>query len=271
MSISILSEHKTLITALTLWAFLLGGLPAFAQQKITVSNAHSHNDYERPGAFTQAYKAGFGSVEADIHLKDGKLYVAHDDDDIDQRSTLESVYLQPLDVVLKQNKGRIYKDKQKGLQLLVDIKTEALSTLDALILLLQQYPSIISNKNINIVISGNRPPPSAFASYPSFIWFDGRPSEQYDDAAGKKLGLISDNYYKYARWNGAGDILEKEKLALKTVVDKAHAMGKPFRFWATPDTEASWKLFMELGVDFINTDKVTDLANFINKQQKVDR
>ncbi len=263
---SVLPKHKILVTVFALWALVLGGFPLFAQQKITVANAHSHNDYERPGAFTLAHGAGFGSVEADIHLKNGILYVAHDDVDIDQHKTLESVYLQPLDKVLKQNKGRVYADKKKGLQLLVDIKTEAQSTLDALIVLLKKYPSIISNKNINIVISGNRPLPSAYATYPSFIWFDGRPSEQYTDAAGKKLGLISDNYFKYASWNGTGDITEKEKQALKTVIDKAHNMGKPFRFWATPDTPASWKLFMELGVDFINTDKVVELANFINKQ-----
>lgn len=263
---TILYKHKILVTVFAVWAFVLGGLPALAQQKITVSNAHSHNDYERPGAFIQAYEAGFGSVEADIHLKNGTLYVAHDDVGIQNNKTLESVYLQPIENVLKKNKGQIYTDKQKRLQLLVDIKTEALSTLDALIDLLKKYPSIISNKNINIVISGNRPIPSAYANYPSFIWFDGRPTEQYDDAATKKLGLISDNYYKYARWNGTGDITEKEKQALKTVMDKAHAMDKPFRFWATPDTQTSWKLFMELGVDYINTDKVAELATFINRQ-----
>jgi alkaline phosphatase len=32
----------------------------------TVSNAHSHNDYEQPIPFRMAYQAGFGSVEADI-------------------------------------------------------------------------------------------------------------------------------------------------------------------------------------------------------------
>jgi alkaline phosphatase len=262
----LLSKNKILHSFL-LWSigtFFLQA--ACAQGKISSSQAHSHNDYDRPGAFYAAYQAEFGSLEADIHLKEGVLYVAHDDVGIAKERTLEALYLQPLEKQLKKYKGGVYKDKQKSLQLLVDIKTEAISTLDALVALLSNYPLIMSSKKIKLVISGNRPSPSAYVTYPPYIWFDGRPSEQYDDTASKKLGLISDNYFKYARWNGTGVIPEKEKLALKAAIDKAHGMGKPFRFWATPDTEASWKLFMELGVDYINTDRVPELADFIKKQ-----
>lgn len=268
MSTGSIANAKIAVLCVFMTTGMLLSLLTPAQKRVSASNAHSHNDYERPGAFTVAHRAGFGSVEADIHLKDGILYVAHDDVGISKEKTLEALYLRPLETLLKENGGKVYPDKQKRMQLLVDIKTEGLSTLEALVDLLKKYPFIISSKKVQLVISGNRPMPSAYATYPSFIWFDGRPTEQYDPAARKKLGLISDNYYKYARWNGTGAITEQEKLALKTVIDKVHAMGKPFRFWATPDTEASWALFMELGVDFINTDKVLELANFIQKQSQ---
>jgi alkaline phosphatase len=41
-----------------------------------------------------------------------------------------------------------------------------------------------------------------------------------------------------------GEISANERAALLSAVQKSHEKGKPFRFWATPDTEASWRLFM---------------------------
>ena len=40
--------------------------------------AHSHNDYFRAHPVADALDNGFGSIEADIHLVDGRLLVAHD-------------------------------------------------------------------------------------------------------------------------------------------------------------------------------------------------
>ena len=236
-----------------------------AQVKQEVSNAHSHNDYEQHRPFELAYENGFGSVEADVWLKDGKLCVAHDAKDIDSKKTIGSLYLDPLLKKLKANKGHIYPDRKKKLQLLIDIKSEAKATIEVLIKELENYPDLINNKNLKFVISGNRPKPEEYANYPVFIFFDGRPNEEYDKEALKKVGLISESYYKFARWNGVGEIAANERIALLSAIQKAHQKGKPFRFWATPDTEASWKLFMELGVDYINTDKVEGLAAFLGK------
>jgi alkaline phosphatase len=228
-------------------------------------NAHSHNDYEQQRPFALAYENRFGSIEADIWLKDGLLVVAHDAKDIDPNKTLSVLYLDPLVKRIEENRGHVYPDKKKELQLLIDIKSDAIATLNTLILELKKYPSLIHNKNLRFVISGNRPQPSDYANYPSFIYFDGRPAEQYDKKALKKVGLISENYYKFAMWNGKGEIADNQRAALLSVINKAHEMGKPFRFWATPDTEASWKIFMELGVDYINTDKVEALADFLKR------
>jgi alkaline phosphatase len=228
-------------------------------------NAHSHNDYEQQRPFALAYENRFGSIEADIWLKDGLLVVAHDAKDIDPNKTLSVLYLDPLAKQVAENKGHVYPDKKKELQLLIDIKSEAIATLNTLISELKKYPSLIHNKNLRFVISGNRPQPSDYAHYPSFIYFDGRPAEQYDKKALKKVGLISENYFKFATWNGKGEIAANQRAALLSVINKAHEMGKPFRFWATPDTEASWKLFMDLGVDYINTDKVEALADFLKR------
>ncbi len=41
-------------------------------------NAHAHNDYLHPRPLHDALAHGFASVEADIHLVNGELYVSHD-------------------------------------------------------------------------------------------------------------------------------------------------------------------------------------------------
>ena len=95
-----------------------------AQKKYTSGNTHSHNDYEQAQSFTLAYQHGFGSIEADIWLKDGNIFVAHDAKDIRPSRTLAALYLQPIDSILRLNKA-IYPHGRQ-LQLLIDIKTEAL-------------------------------------------------------------------------------------------------------------------------------------------------
>ncbi len=51
---------------------------------------------------------------------------------------------------------------------------------------------------------------------------------------------------------------------LKKAVDKGHALGKKIRMWNTPDFMEGWaKLSRELGVDYIDTDSIKALAEFL--------
>lgn len=245
--------------------FCISLLSVHAQKTYTSADAHSHNDYEQANPFSLAYQNRFGSIEADIWLKDGNLYVAHDEKDIKSSRTLAALYLDPINKILSSEKS-IYPDHQK-MQLLIDIKTEAISTLDALVKLLQAYPSIIKNKKIIIAVSGNRPQPKYYTNYPSFIYFDGRPSEVYDKASLKKVALISEAFYKFSLWKGEGKIKEEEKNKMVQAVEASHDMKKPFRFWATPDTEEAWKLLMETKADFINTDHIESLSSFLKAKK----
>lgn len=43
---------------------------------------HSHNDYDQARPFWGAYEANAASIEADIWLIDGAIYVAHDREDV---------------------------------------------------------------------------------------------------------------------------------------------------------------------------------------------
>ena len=62
------------------------------------------------------------------------------------------------------------------------------------------------------------------------------------------------------------DLSFEDEGIIKGIIQKAHTYGKPFRFWATPDTEKAWKTFAQLGVDYINTDKPCQTSNFLNSK-----
>jgi alkaline phosphatase len=42
-------------------------------------------------------------------------------------------------------------------------------------------------------------------------------------------------------------------------------MGKKIRFWNAPDNLNSWKIFIGLGVDYINTDQVGEISPFLGQ------
>src|SRR5262245_51794473 len=70
--------------------------------------AHAHNDYEHARPLLDALEQNFDSVEADVHLVDGQLLVAHDRKDARADRTLEKLYLDPLGERVKQNGGWVY-------------------------------------------------------------------------------------------------------------------------------------------------------------------
>ena len=221
---------------------------------------HSHNDYQQYIPFWKALSAGATSVEADIFLIGDSLYVAHDREEIDTLRTFEKLYLDPI-----RNSVALGIERPKKLQLLVDIKSEAYTTLDALLKTLQDYPEISKDTSISVVISGNRPIPADYVNYPDFILFDYQSLDAVTDPAIlEKIGLISLNFQNYSGWNGKGRLTAEDFERVASIIKKAHGFEKPFRFWATPDFKTAWKALLHLGVDFINTDKPFECAQYLN-------
>jgi alkaline phosphatase len=249
--------------------FLINIVQAFAQpKKYTAANAHSHNDYEQANPFYEAYTNGFGSIEADIFLHNDKLLVAHERKELNNIRSLQSLYLEPLKKAVEENKGFPYADRSKELQLLIDIKTDSIKTLDKLIEILKNYPLIINCNKIKIAISGNRPLPQKFDNYPAYIFFDGVLSKNYSSAALSKIVMLSDNFSNYSAWNGNDSLSENDKKVLIDVIAKAHALKKKVRFWNAPDNKNAWQTFMQLHVDYINTDHIKALATFLDAVEK---
>ena len=70
------------------------------------------------------------------------------------------------------------------------------------------------------------------------------------------------------RWDGRQPLTGEECKKIKSIIDKAHSLGKPFRFWGIPDTPMSWETFYAMGLDFINTDDPVGLSIFMDKISK---
>lgn len=242
-----------------------GCVPLLAQKEgYSVKNAHSHNDYEQRNPFYEAYEHRFGSIEADVHWVNDTLFVAHDAHEITRERTLENLYLKPLMEKYKENRGRVYEGKSARLVLLVDLKTSYKETLPLLIKTLEPYRKMLMPRgSVQIVISGNTPPATLFSSYPDYLYFDGRPEISYTSSQLKRLGMISQSFGKYSKWKGEGQLPPTDKAKLEEVIKQVHQQGKKMRFWATPDVEAAWSQMIELKVDFINTDRIKPLSDFL--------
>lgn len=225
----------------------------------TTKHLHSHNDYHQPFPFWDAFNHGFGSIEVDIFLQNNQLLVGHEVTELSSQKTIEALYLQPLNQLVQQK-------KLDSLLLLVDLKTDATPTLEALVKLLKKYPLLIQEKKLRITITGNQPPITSFHQYPSWIWFDGRIDKPYSQEASKRISLYSANLKKYTSWNGKG-VLTKSDQALiqQTLLTLKKYDHKPTRFWNAPDFPNAWYQLMKLGVSYINTDQIAPAATFIKQ------
>lgn len=229
-----------------------------------VGNAHSHNDYMQEIPFWQAYYANFGSIEADVYPVKGKLWVAHTEKELSSDRTLENLYLDNISKQIKLNKGNIYPDAGKKLQLLIDIKQDYKTALSILVNTLKKYPEITGNSGIKIVITGGRPQPADFKNYPSYLYFDGDLDQNYSTDQLKRIGMFSADLPGLVKWNGKGIPRDEETEKIKQAVEKAHTQQKPMRFYGAPDFPNAWVNLMDLGVDYINTDHIPDLKKFMN-------
>ncbi|MDO6736706.1 alkaline phosphatase [Wenyingzhuangia sp. 2_MG-2023] len=220
----------------------------------------SHNDYKQKTPFWTAYTSGLNLIEADVFLKKGKLYVAHENGEIEKHKTLEALYLKPLLQVSSKDE-----DLHKDIILMIDVKTEAVSTLTKIQETLQNYPQIINHKHIKIVISGNRPNSDVYHTYPAYISFDYQEIEEPIAPENlEKVALVSTSFNQYSEWNGKGRLTHHDYEKVTNVIHKGKKLHKPFRFWGTPDSKTAWRIFTELGVDVINTDMPKRCAEYVH-------
>ena len=240
---------------------------AYAQYPILI---HSHNDYQRTAPFYQAYAQRVTSVECDMHYTGGKFLVAHDLDETNPDVTFDNTYLQPIVRAFKLNGGHAWADDAtRPLQLLIDIKSDDPDAfIKALVKKIRKYPEVF-DRSVNpvacqVVITGNRPDPSEWYKYPAVIMFDGLIDKDYTPDQLARVALVSECFDDYSQWNGKGTLIYDEEQAVRKVIEKAHAWGKPIRFWGCPDTVSTWYTWINFGIDYINTDHPEICCEFLS-------
>jgi hypothetical protein len=255
--------------------FLLAvcALTVFAQFSSPLPRAHAHNDYEHQRPLLDALSHGFASVEADVYLVNGKLLIAHDREDLKPDRTLASLYLDPLKK-LSDGKKSIFPTGET-LTLLIDFKTEAEPTYTALRSLLEKHHDMLTSfeeksiktNAVTVIISGNRPREILLREEFRYAAFDGRLADLGKSLPLSFMPLVSDNWNSHFSWKGDGEFPPEQKEKLKSIISQVHSENRRLRFWATPDTEAAWRILNNSGVDLINTDDLPALAAFLRKEQ----
>jgi hypothetical protein len=254
---------KWIIVLLTFTAFT-----GLSQARVHL-NAHAHNDYEHKRPLLDALDNGFISVEADVHLKEGKLLVSHNQPGTSAK-TLERLYLGPLDSIQSKSEGWIYSDNHEPVLLLIDIKTSGIETFQQLLKTLVQYEHYLTTPArrgaVQILISGNRPVDLILHDPNHLSSIDGRPEDIGKGFSSDVMPLIRENFNKVIKWKGTGTLPPEEFRKLKELADKVHAENKKLRLWAIPDQENVWSVLLKAGVDLINTDRLPELNLFLNSK-----
>lgn len=249
--------------------------PPASSSKATVvlPFGHAHNDYLHERPLLDALEQGFASVEADVFLIDGELYVAHTFVEVDRSKTLRKLYLDPLRKLVETNEGRVYPGVAQPVVLLIDIKTDAKKTFAELNRQLMEYRSILMEASdgsevasgtvhsgaVQVIVSGNRPFKEIEEASPRLAAIDGRLSDLGQARPKSLYPLISDNWNSHFQWRGVGEMSDGELKKLRGIVKSTHDEGRRLRFWAIPDHEEVWKLLNREQVDYINTDRLRDL------------
>jgi len=236
--------------------------------------AHAHNDYLNDRPLLDDLEHGACSIEVDIFLVDGRLLVGHQQERLHVAETLTNMYLEPLRRRIERYGNRVYAEGAPPI-LLVDIKSDGEETYRALRQLLFHYRTIFSCMKDNrmtagamtVVVSGNRAIDSISADKLRCVGIDGRLSDLDSTTPSHLMPLISDNWKKHFEWRGDGTMPEEEKTRLREIVHEAHRSGRRVRFWAAPDNASVWEELYSAGVDFINTDRLEELARFLRLEK----
>ena len=257
----------TMLLALT--ALPVAGV---AQSDVLV-RAHAHNDYLHSRPLLDALDHGFNSVEVDVHLVDGELFVAHDRNSIMPGRTLETLYLQPLRTIVRRHDGRVHAGAPP-LLLLIDVKSDSAATYERLGTVLRDYADILTivageavlPGAVTAVISGERARSAMLETPIRFAAYDGRLADLEGPTAklpGSFMPLVSQNWSAISGWNGIGPEPPELRATLTKWADSAHAQGRRLRLWGTPEEPGVWKALLESGVDLINTDDLLGLRSFL--------
>ncbi|GAB2985990.1 phosphatidylinositol-specific phospholipase C/glycerophosphodiester phosphodiesterase family protein [Mucilaginibacter puniceus] len=263
--------HKISLVAAVIIAYLIYHSCAFAQP-LPLPNAFAHNDYWHKHPLYDALDNGYTNIEADVFLRGKDLVVAHINPYFKAHRKLEKLYLMPLLEQVINNNGQVYTNYNEPITLLIDIKSDANETYNALKPLLEKYKSIltsydngaITERAVTIVLSGHKPYDMLKNESSRLVFIDKDLRKIMPDATANNIfTMASCKYSKLIKWNGYGSLPEDQKQKLVNYVNEAHSRGERVRLWASPENKIVWKELLKCGVDLINTNQLVALKKFL--------
>lgn len=239
---------------------------------------HSHNDYNRERPLIGALELGYRSIEVDVYLHKGKLRVSHDPFGLGGKPTLEELYLEPLATICNSNAEKYALDSLKPLILMIDFKSDAEETYAALKPFLAMYKDMLTITGdkpkkgyVHVLISGNKPYESVAKEKSRIVSLDYKFDFCREHPNDSFITRASDNYKTYFTWNGKGEMPWQEKIMLDELVNLAHAEGREVRFWNMPETAEAWKLFLDMGIDWIHVDDIEAFKEFYTEYVQLEK
>jgi len=269
-------DHLKLFGLTLILAIELAVFPV-AAQSLPLHHGYAHNDYHHKRPLYEALENGYTYIEADIYLWRNELVVAHVIPQLRSHKTLENLYLAPLRNCINGTDRKIT-IPDAPITLMIDIKSGGERTYQALAMQLEKYQEILSEyrdgqviqRQVTIVITGHKPVVFIKAQRNRFAFIDEDLLQVKDDTLATNLyQTASCKYARLLKWTGHGDLPAEERRMLCDYVTLAHRYGKKVRLWASPENHVVWNALLDCGVDLINTDRLTDLKEFLNDRQVI--
>ncbi|TIA18815.1 hypothetical protein D6C81_04942 [Aureobasidium pullulans] len=241
---------------------------------------HSHNDYSQRIPLFQALGSGCISVEADVHLRNSDLLVGHHKSQLHPSKTLQTMYLDPLERIIRaRNPNTITGDwrgifelaSNQTLVLLVDLKTEGTKTLAMLVSQLRPLRDLgyLTHWNgtarvmrpLTVVGTGNTP----FLNENTYrdVFWDAELSQlvSEQDTDDYFIYNVSNSYYASTQWNKvlSRDAKTKSQSNVALQVERTKERGLLARYWDTPAQppnmrELVWRRLIQNDVGVLNMD-----------------
>ena len=242
----------------------------FTQDLVILPNGHSHNDYTRNRPLYDALDYGFTSIEVDVYWHEGRMVVTHDDKNLEEKQIIEELYLDPLRKIVKENNGKVYKDQDVQLVLMVDLKSEKVDTYLALKDIFSDYLDVIERFEygkqidgpIRVLLSGGPPIKLIEKDKDRFCFVDGSVEQWSMDYPVELMPRASTNYRSFFKWYGKEEMPKEEEKKLRSLIKEAHDAGRKVRFWGCPNRQEVWQKLLDEGADWINVDDLEGFNKF---------
>lgn len=256
-----------------IFTLFLSGL-LIAQDLVILPNGHSHNDYTRDRPLYDALSFGFTSIEVDVYWHEGRMVVTHDDKHLNEKPTIQDLYLNPLKSIIQRNNGQVYTNDPIQVVLMVDLKSDKVATYYALKDIFKAYTDIIEwyqsgqlNRGpVKVLLSGGPPIDIIQHEKDRYFYVDGAIDQWGDDYPTTFMPRASTNYRDYFTWYGNGELLKEEEEKLRELIQLAHSHNRKVRFWGCPNKVEVWEKLMDEGADWINVDDLKGFSEFYKKR-----